>query len=132
LDGYELLCHGVTSEPRVDQPVHQDPSRPSRARGDRRVPGGGININVTLIFSLSRYGAVMDAFLDGMERAHMRRPSCAADGRSRTPNWLTSTTSGVLLPAVGQAAGGRSPAATAAVGVDVDQGPGLSRHPLCN
>jgi hypothetical protein len=92
----------------------------------------GININVTLIFSLSRYGAVMDAFLDGMERAHMRRPSCAADGRSRTPNWLTSTTSGVLLPAVGQAAGGRSPAATAAVGVDVDQGPGLSRHPLCD
>jgi transaldolase len=30
----------------------------------------GISINVTLIFSLSRYGAVMDAFLDGMERAH--------------------------------------------------------------
>ena len=29
----------------------------------------GISINVTLIFSLSRYGAVMDAFLDGMERA---------------------------------------------------------------
>ena len=35
----------------------------------------GISINVTLIFSLSRYGAVMDAFLDGMERAHMRGPS---------------------------------------------------------
>jgi transaldolase len=30
----------------------------------------GISINVTLIFSLSRYGAVMDAFLDGMQRAH--------------------------------------------------------------
>jgi transaldolase len=30
----------------------------------------GISINVTLIFSLSRYSAVMDAFLDGMERAH--------------------------------------------------------------
>jgi len=29
----------------------------------------GISINVTLIFSLSRYDAVMDAFLDGMERA---------------------------------------------------------------
>jgi transaldolase len=29
----------------------------------------GISINVTLIFSLQRYGAVMDAFLDGMERA---------------------------------------------------------------
>ena len=29
----------------------------------------GINVNVTLIFSLERYGEVMEAFLDGMERA---------------------------------------------------------------
>jgi transaldolase len=29
----------------------------------------GISVNVTLIFSLQRYDAVMDAFLDGMERA---------------------------------------------------------------
>src|SRR3984957_8214122 len=29
----------------------------------------GISINITLIFSLARYDAVMDAFLDGMERA---------------------------------------------------------------
>jgi transaldolase len=29
----------------------------------------GISINVTLIFSLTRYDAVIDAFLDGMERA---------------------------------------------------------------
>jgi transaldolase len=29
----------------------------------------GISINVTLIFSLQRYDAVLDAFLDGMERA---------------------------------------------------------------
>jgi transaldolase len=29
----------------------------------------GINVNVTLIFSLSRYVEVLDAFLDGMERA---------------------------------------------------------------
>jgi transaldolase len=29
----------------------------------------GISINVTLIFSLERYGQVIDAFLDGMERA---------------------------------------------------------------
>jgi transaldolase len=33
----------------------------------------GISINVTLIFSLSRYGAVMDAVLDGMERAQKAR-----------------------------------------------------------
>ena len=31
--------------------------------------GEGININVTLIFSLQRYDAVMDAFLEGMEQA---------------------------------------------------------------
>jgi transaldolase len=31
----------------------------------------GISINVTLIFSLQRYAAVIDAFLDGMERALM-------------------------------------------------------------
>lgn len=30
----------------------------------------GININVTLIFSLSRYDAVVAAFMDGLERAH--------------------------------------------------------------
>src|SRR3954471_15874688 len=29
----------------------------------------GISINVTLIFSLERYGAVIDAFFDGLERA---------------------------------------------------------------
>src|SRR4029453_1002062 len=79
LDAYGCYATGVTSEPRVDQPVHQDPGRPSRApRRSPRAWREGISINVTLIFSLSRYGAVMDAFLDGMERAHMRRPSCAA------------------------------------------------------
>ncbi|MGI8992859.1 MAG: transaldolase [Nocardioidaceae bacterium] len=30
----------------------------------------GISVNVTLIFSLQRYASVIDAFLDGMERAH--------------------------------------------------------------
>jgi transaldolase len=31
----------------------------------------GISVNVTLIFSLERYGEVIDAFLDGMERARV-------------------------------------------------------------
>ncbi|MCY7373434.1 MAG: transaldolase [Spirochaetaceae bacterium] len=31
----------------------------------------GISVNVTLIFSLERYGAVMEAYLDGMERARV-------------------------------------------------------------
>jgi transaldolase len=30
----------------------------------------GINVNVTLIFSLERYAEVLDAFVDGVERAH--------------------------------------------------------------
>ncbi|WP_066588258.1 transaldolase [Cellulomonas timonensis] len=30
----------------------------------------GISVNVTLIFSLERYAAVLDAFLEGLERAH--------------------------------------------------------------
>ena len=33
----------------------------------------GISVNVTLIFSLERYGAVMDAFLAGLEAAAGRR-----------------------------------------------------------
>jgi transaldolase len=31
----------------------------------------GISINITLIFSLTRYDEVIEAFLDGMERAHL-------------------------------------------------------------
>ncbi|TAL25974.1 MAG: transaldolase [Frankiales bacterium] len=34
-----------------------------------RVLAQGISVNVTLIFSLARYDAVMDAYLDGMEQA---------------------------------------------------------------
>jgi len=34
------------------------------------VIGAGISVNVTLIFSLDRYAAVIDAFLAGLEKAH--------------------------------------------------------------
>src|SRR3984957_815297 len=34
------------------------------------VTGQGISVNVTLIFSLDRYRAVMDAYLSGLEQAH--------------------------------------------------------------
>ncbi|MGY0022815.1 transaldolase [Streptomyces sp. cg35] len=36
------------------------------------VIGLGISVNVTLIFSLDRYKAVMDAYLAGLEKAHRR------------------------------------------------------------
>ena len=40
----------------------------------------GISVNVTLIFSLARYDAVMDAFLDGMEQAVANGHDVAAMG----------------------------------------------------
>ena len=44
--------------------------RPSRAcRPSRQVLAEGISVNITLIFSLARYDAVMDAFLAGLEQA---------------------------------------------------------------
>jgi transaldolase len=36
------------------------------------VTSDGISVNVTLIFSLDRYDAVMDAFLTGLEQAHSK------------------------------------------------------------
>jgi transaldolase len=42
--------------------------------------GEGISINITLIFSLSRYDAVLDAFLDGMERARRAGQNLATIG----------------------------------------------------
>ena len=38
----------------------------------------GVNINVTLIFSLDRYRAVAEAFIRGLESARARRPARAA------------------------------------------------------
>ena len=85
----------------------------------------GISVNVTLIFSLERYDAVMDAFLAGLEQAQGQRPRpvaaglgrvvlrqprrhrdrraaagrtrrCAGRPRSPTPGWPTSTTRSVF------------------------------------
>jgi len=61
----------------------------------------GISINVTLIFSLQRYAAVIEAFLDGMERAraagqelsssHLWRRSSSAESTPRsTSAWTRS------------------------------------------
>jgi transaldolase len=62
LDGYELLCHRC-HERAADRPnlfikspaAHQGPAAIAACLTEE------ISINVTLIFSLSRYGAVMDA-----------------------------------------------------------------------
>ena len=51
----------------------------------------GISINVTLIFSLTRYDQVMDAFLDGLERAPRPATSWPASGRSPRSSSPAST-----------------------------------------
>ena len=121
----------------------------------------GISVNVTLIFSLTRYDEVMDAFAErpgagrrpattwpGSRRwprssspgwtprstrgwtrsAPPRRPRCAAGPRSPTRGWPTALRGDARLAALGRAGGGRGPAAAAAVGLDLGQGPGLPRH----
>jgi Transaldolase/Fructose-6-phosphate aldolase/Pyridine nucleotide-disulphide oxidoreductase len=52
------------------QHVRQDSRRPAGPTRHRCVPAEGISIDVTLIFSLTRYDVVINAYLNGMERAH--------------------------------------------------------------
>jgi len=44
------------------------PATPEGVPAIRRLIGEGISVNVTLIFSLDRYGEVMDAYRSGLER----------------------------------------------------------------
>lgn len=55
----------------VDRPnvMVKIPATPEGMPAIAQALAEGISINVTLIFGLDRYTAVMDAFLDGMERA---------------------------------------------------------------
>lgn len=46
------------------------PATPEGIPAIRRLIGKGISINVTLIFSLERYGEVMDAYIAGLEHLH--------------------------------------------------------------
>ena len=48
--------------------VDQDPGDQAGPAGDHRVIAEGISVNVTLIFSLERYRAVIDAYLTGWSR----------------------------------------------------------------
>jgi transaldolase/glucose-6-phosphate isomerase len=55
---------------RVDRPnlMIKIPATPAGILAIRETIAEGINVNVTLIFSLARYSEVMDAYLDGLER----------------------------------------------------------------
>ena len=46
------------------------PATPEGIPAIRRLVGEGISVNVTLIFSLERYGEVIDAYLTGLEHYH--------------------------------------------------------------
>ena len=48
------------------------PATPEGIPAIRRLIGEGISVNVTLIFSLKRYGEVIDAYLAGLEHYHER------------------------------------------------------------
>ncbi|MZD04038.1 transaldolase, partial [Streptomyces sp. SID5785] len=58
----------------VDRPnvMIKIPATPAGLPAITEVIGLGISVNVTLIFSLDRYKAVMDAYLAGLEKAHER------------------------------------------------------------
>ena len=132
--------------------------RPSRgSRRSRRRSLAGIPVNVTLIFSLGRYDAVIEAYLDGARAARRRRrrpvdrplgrvllrqprrhrsrpppprrqPAPRQGRRRQREGRVPAVPRAVLRPAVGRARGeGRAPATTA-LGVDVDEEPGVLRH----
>ena len=65
---------------RIDRPnlLVKVPATPEGIPAIERLIGEGISVNVTLIFSLSRYLEVIDAYISGLERLH-------ADGGSLTP-----------------------------------------------
>ncbi len=55
---------------RPAEPVHQDPGHPGQGLpAITATLAAGISVNVTLIFCLERYDAVMEAFLAGLEQA---------------------------------------------------------------
>ena len=56
-------------EGRPAEPVHQDPGHAGGPARDHADDLGGISVNVTLIFSLDRYNAVIDAYMTGLEKA---------------------------------------------------------------
>ncbi len=70
--------------------------------------GEGLSINVTLIFSLARYHAVIDAFLDGLEQA--RRADRDLSPNASVASFFVSrvdTEVDARLDTIGTAAAGR-------------------------
>jgi transaldolase len=56
----------------------------------RTLVGEGLNINVTLIFSLDRYMSVMDAYLEGLEAYAAAHPHARLDGIAGVASFFIS------------------------------------------
>jgi transaldolase len=81
----------------------------------------GINVNVTLLFSIARYEQVIDAYLNGLERRVARGDPIDA---------IASVARPLLRPALARPAPGRRPPSATAVGEHRHQGPRLLRRAL--
>ena len=82
---------------RIDRPNLWSRSRPPprACPRSRQMIAEGRNINVTLIFSLDRYGEVIEAYLAGLEALRGRpRPACAAWRRSSSAGSTPRSTGG--------------------------------------
>ena len=86
----------------------------------RQLISDGININVTLIFSLERYATVMDAYLSGLEDRN-----CQCQAR------LSSVPACLYWYTLGSALRGRGATATPTMGQHQYEESGLSRLALC-
>ena len=106
--GDHRVGQGAVGRGRPAEPVHQDPGHHrGRARRSPTCSREGISVNVTLIFGLDRYDAVMDAYLDGPRAGQGQRPAtCPRSTRSRRSSSPASTprsTSGSRRSATAQA-----------------------------
>ena len=90
--GHRRGGQAAVDDGRPPERLHQDPG--DRGRGCRRSPqvlAEGISVNVTLIFSLDRYRAVMNAYLEGLERAKAKGIDVARSPPSRPSSSPAST-----------------------------------------
>ncbi len=79
------------------QPDDQDPGHRGGLPAITGALAEGISVNVTLIFSVERYRAVIDAFFAGLEQAKERTRTARRSSRSRrssSPGWTPRWTSG--------------------------------------
>jgi transaldolase len=78
---------------RPPEPLHQDPGHAREPARDRGLSAEGISVNVTLIFSLERHEAVIDAFLAGLERRAER--GLPLDGIASVASFFVSRVDGI-------------------------------------